>query len=124
MRAMYGEHEKGFLEKLQSLDERTKQWILIAATAVIMIVVVYVWLAYFNSILANVASTTSEPAPALATPAAGAPGASGAASAGGTSVWQNIGNVFSAIYGSLAGAVRGLGSILQTPRQYIIHPPR
>ena len=40
-----------FLHRLQGLDEGHKQKIMIVASVVIMIVVVYFWLAYFNSIV-------------------------------------------------------------------------
>jgi len=41
----------GFLHRLQGLDEGKKQKVMIAAAVVIMIVVIYLWLAYFNSVV-------------------------------------------------------------------------
>ena len=62
------ESRKTFLEELQSLEEPTKFKILIASTVVIMIVVVYFWLAYFNGIVSSVSQPTvadqNQPAPA------------------------------------------------------------
>ncbi|OGZ53423.1 MAG: hypothetical protein A3B25_01865 [Candidatus Ryanbacteria bacterium RIFCSPLOWO2_01_FULL_48_26] len=42
----------GFLEKLRSSDEGAKtRWIIIF-TSIIMVIVIYVWLAYFNTLFA------------------------------------------------------------------------
>jgi uncharacterized membrane protein YvbJ len=40
-----------FLHRLQGLDDRHKQKIMIVAAIVIMVIVIYFWLAYFNSIV-------------------------------------------------------------------------
>ena len=40
-----------FLEKLQSTPEPTKRRWLIGVTAALMVVVIYVWLAYFNNLI-------------------------------------------------------------------------
>ena len=40
-----------FLEELRSLEESTKKKVLYISAAVIMIVVIYFWLAYFNSLV-------------------------------------------------------------------------
>jgi len=122
------EQQKGFLEGLQSLDESTKHKILIGATAVIMIVVVYFWLAYFNSIVVNLsaqpvaAQTQSAPAVAQTTPAVAqnAPAvaqsaSTPAASGGGTSIWHNIGAGFMSL-------VHGFGNIFQSQGQYTVQP--
>ena len=125
------EQQKGFLERLQSLDESTKHKILIGATAVIMIVVVYFWLAYFNSIVVNLSAqpvaasggaaqtgSTAQNAPA-ATTAAPAESATQsptpAASGGGTSIWHNIGAGFMSL-------VHGFGNIFQSQGQYTVQP--
>jgi hypothetical protein len=103
--------DMGFFEQLQSLDERTKTKVLIVATAIAMIVVIYVWLAYFNNLIAGVA----QPAPMA--------DASGAATEG-AGVWQSMQNAAGFLYGKCIGVLHALGNILQAPRQYIIQPPR
>lgn len=60
-----------FLKKLQSLDESAKQKVLIGATAVIMAIVVFAWITYFNNLMipslqAQGVSSTVTAAPTLA----------------------------------------------------------
>ncbi len=63
---------------LQTLDEGTKTKVLIVSAAVIMAVVFYLWLMYFNGIIASVPQMT-----AVQDPGAGsATGIAGAADAG------------------------------------------
>ena|SRR5690348_3509077 len=112
MRAMIDEPKKGFLEELQSLSEPTKRKIMIVATVVIMAVVIYVWLAYFNNLLASV----GQPTVAENTGAASVP--SGSDFAQGT----KSGMAF--IYDIFLKAVHGLAGIWEAPRQYNIQPPQ
>ncbi len=119
MRAMREEEKKSFLEELQSLDEATKTKILVAATAVAMIIVIYVWLAYFNNLIAGVAQ---EGAASSAIPSSAA--SSSVPSSGGTSIWQNVEGGIGTLYGKSVGFLHYLGNILQAPRQYIVKPPR
>ena len=44
---------KSFFEALQALDEATKRKVMVVATIVLMIGVVYVWLGYFNGLVAG-----------------------------------------------------------------------
>ena len=44
---------EGFLEKLRSSDDATKTKWIILFTSIIMVIVVYVWLAYFNTLFAS-----------------------------------------------------------------------
>jgi hypothetical protein len=39
-----------FLHRLQGLDDGTKQKIIMVATIIIMVIVISLWMAYFNSI--------------------------------------------------------------------------
>ena len=73
-----------------------------------MVVVIYVWLAYFNSLI-----TGTVPQAAIAENQA----------TGSVGVWQNIGNGMASLYGYSVSTLRGLGNILQAPRQYIVKPP-
>lgn len=99
-----------FLEKLQSSDEGTKRRVMIIASILIMAVVIYVWLAYFNNLLAGL----SQPAEN----AAAAPQDSG------FSFWQSTksGAVF--VYGALSDKLGALGDLFQRPREFIVEPPQ
>ena len=48
---------KSFLEELQSLEESTKTKVLIVSTIVLMLLVFYFWLAYFNGIVSSAGET-------------------------------------------------------------------
>jgi hypothetical protein len=98
-------YKKGLLEELQSLDESTKKKIMIVASAMVMIVVVYFWLAYFNTIVANVA----QPQPAVA---------DSAVHEGGQT------NLLATMYEGAMNILHKLGNIFEAPRQYIVHPPK
>ena len=80
---------KSFLETLQALDEGTKKKIMIIATIVIMAIVIYFWLAYFNGLVAAVSQ------PAIANNQQGTQSAiaSNQSSAGGNSWTSWFGNV-------------------------------
>jgi hypothetical protein len=111
-----------FLEELQALDDRTKQKILIITTIVIMIIVIYFWLAYFNNLVAGVSQSATGASIAVTsdtTNVAPAPTASSApvvaAQAPGESIWQKIGAGFMSV-------MRGIASVFQSPRQYIVKP--
>ncbi len=109
MHTMREEPKKSFLEELQSLDEPTKRIVMIVLTVVIMVVVIYVWLAYFNNLLASVGQ-----------PQVADNGAS-TGTAGGNLV-DAVRNGTAFIYGSFVNAVHALSNVFQTPRQYIIRP--
>lgn len=47
------EERTTFLERLQSADNETKRRWMVGAVIVFMIIVVYLWLAYFNNIVAS-----------------------------------------------------------------------
>ena len=49
---------KSFFEELQSLNEGTKRKVAIVATIVLMVGVVYVWLGYFNGLVAGSSGST------------------------------------------------------------------
>ncbi len=119
MRVMREAEKKSFLEELQSLDEATKTKILVVATAVAMIIVIYVWLAYFNNLIAGVAQEGAASS-AVSSSAASSP----AVSSGGVSIWQNMEGGIGTLYGKGVGFLHYLGNILQAPRQYIVKPPQ
>jgi hypothetical protein len=110
-----GERGEGFLRMIQSLDEPTKQNVIVIATIIIMIIVIYFWLTYFNPIALSVATAT----PAI-------PGAMDAREAthspsAGSSFFDRAKGGVAYMYGEFLGGVRTLQNILQTPRQYIIN---
>ncbi len=126
MQTMY-EEEKSPLQKLQSLDEPTKRKVVVGASAVAMVIVVYFWVAYFNGLVAGFTQSpvVAETAPADATAPVDVtaqttptmqPTAQPSDVQGPTGVaW---------IFGQFMNMLHGLGNILQAPRQYIVRPPQ
>jgi hypothetical protein len=97
------------LEELQSLSEVKKKQVLIVATIIIMVIVVGVWMSYFNSIVAGTAqeaATQATSSVAVATTSVVAP-----TQASGPGLWQDIKNGF----GSIANIFSG-------PSQYKVQP--
>jgi len=102
----------GIIERLQALDEPTKHKVLVVATLVIMVVVIYFWLAYFNNLVAGISSPQVAQNGNDVGPAAG----SGFSDA--------VKNASALVYGRFMDVAHALGNILQAPRQYIIQPPK
>ncbi len=126
------EAHKGFLEYLQTLPEPVKRRVLIAATAVVMAIVIYVWLAYFNGLLASLAqpaAPVAENAPPAAAQAGGtAPGtaALGTSAASAAPAGEDIGEWFrngmGSVYGAFANFARGVENIWSVSGQYNVQP--
>jgi len=94
-----------FIEKLQNSDEDTKhRWMLIL-TAVAMTIVIFVWLAYFNNLVAGF-SAAPEPVTEET----------------GFGFWATMKNGIAIVYGGSIDKLRWLGGILGEPREYIIPP--
>jgi ABC-type Fe3+ transport system permease subunit len=91
-----------FLVKLQSLDEPTKRKVLIGSTIVIMIVVLFVWVAYFNSIVLPSATQTDQGA--VTSTAQTAP-----TTTTGPGFWKGIENGFSQFGKGVAAGFEGIG---------------
>ncbi len=102
------------LEELQSLSDGNKKRVLIIATVIIMVIIIGVWVTYFNSVIVgtdqSVATEATTTTSAVATPTTTAP-APVTAQANGPSIWQNIKNGF----GSIA-------NVFKKPSQYNIQP--
>jgi flagellar basal body-associated protein FliL len=102
------------LEELQSLSDGNKKRVLVIATIIIMVIIIGVWVAYFNSVIMGTAQQTAvettTPSAAVA-PAAATATAPVTAQANGPSLWQNIENGF----GSIA-------NVFKKPSQYNIQP--
>ena len=97
-----------FIEKLQSADEAAKRRWMLLSTITIMIIVIYVWMAYFNNLVAGFSQTQQAPA---------------SPTAGGFTFWQTMRNGTAILYRELTGAFHSLGNILNSPREYIVKPP-
>lgn len=110
-----------FLEKLQSAPEAAKRRWIIAATAAIMVAVIYIWLAYFNTLL-----TAGFSSPANSSPAGSEQMTQPPSTAGGSNVtfWQTLKNSVANLYAIFTEKLRDLGNILNAPREYIIKPPQ
>jgi len=93
---------KNFLEQLQSLDEPMKKKVLVVSTAVIMVIVVYFWLAYFNTLIAGI---SNQPPVAVNADAGGS--APAAAAPAGPNMLQRMGNGLAAMYTDFKDILRG-----------------
>src|SRR5437870_5435072 len=100
------ETRKSFLERLQLSDEATKRRFVFICTAIAMIVVVYVWFAYFNNMIAS----QNAPQPVAET--------------SGFTFWQTMKGGMAVIYRAFWAKLNDLSNILQSPREYIIKPPQ
>jgi flagellar basal body-associated protein FliL len=104
------------LEELRSLSDGDKKRVLVIATIIIMVIIVGVWVAYFNSVIVGTAqqvateATTTSAVATVPTVVATVP-APVTAQANGPSLWQNIKNGF----GSIA-------NVFKKPSQYTIQP--
>ncbi|HUC31623.1 MAG TPA: hypothetical protein VMR99_02980 [Candidatus Paceibacterota bacterium] len=105
------------LEELRSLSDARKKQVLIIATIIIMIIVIGVWVTYFNSLIQGTTqqapTQTTSTAPTVA-PVPAAPVTTPAiapAAASGPSLWQNMENWFGSIV-----------NIFRSPSQYNIQP--
>ena len=107
------------LEELQSLDEKTKKRVLIIATIIIMVIIIGVWVTYFNSIVIGTAtpqatstSALGSSTPFVAVTASGmAPSVSVATATNGPGLWQDI-----------VGFFRSFANIFRSPSNYTIQP--
>jgi hypothetical protein len=95
-----------FLAKLQSTDESTKKKWLILITVVSMMIVVSVWLKYFNNLVIGVNNNPT------------VDGGSG------FSFFETMKEGTAFLYDSLAQKMTGLGEVLNAPRNYIVSPPK
>ena len=93
-----------FLEKLQSADDRTKNRWLIGSTALIGSLVVYVWLAYFNTLVAPAEPLNSQPT----------------GTEDSFTFFEAVGRGGAILFENLKGGTRWIGSIISSPREYFI----
>ncbi len=111
----------GFIKKLQSSDERVKRRWLIGATVVSMAIIIYVWLAYFNNLMAQSAQNFQNGAQANSL-AAGGSAQVGESAPVPSSALDNIKQGLGTAYSAFVGGVESVGKMLKTPREYVIDP--
>ncbi len=105
-----GNRAEELLRKIQSLDENSKRKVLVVSTVVIMAIVVFVWLAYFNSIVMPVGSGAADTSLATAPSSATT---STAQSPSGPGFWHTIGNGFSTAWEGFTGMFSGGHQVIQ-----------
>ena len=98
-----------FIEKLQNSDEDVKRRWMVILTVIAMVIVIYVWLAYFNNLIADLSRPPEQEF------AAGE-------STSGFTFWQSAKNGLGLVYNGFIGKLRWLGEVLGEPREYIIPP--
>ncbi len=99
---------EGFLKRLQGADAATKRRVLIISSAVAMVVVLYVWLAYFNNLLVDAGENTGL--------------ASGQEEQQHASFWQTMQRGSAILYENVTGAIGRFGEMFKGPREYIVKP--
>ncbi len=103
---------KSFIEELRGLSNPVKRKVMFGATAISMIVVVYLWLAYFNATMSNMNSaTTAQTSVSTSTSDNDGPGISGLFADTASSFWQTI-----------ASGVGKVAGELKNSKQYNISP--
>ena len=102
---MHEDNKKSFLGELQSLDEATKRKVAIVATVIIMVGVIFVWVGYFNGLVAGVSQQQTT-----------------VATNNSPSFTQNIKSGMAAIGNGFVGATQWFIGIFKNPGQYTIHP--
>jgi hypothetical protein len=102
---------KSFIEELRTLGEPVKSKILFGTAAVSMIVVISLWLAYFNTIVPSAVPITAQ-----------APAAAVAQDTGGPGIFGLLADAASSFWGSALGGVQGIVGALKNPKQYDISP--
>jgi hypothetical protein len=118
MITMHEENKKSFLDELQSLSEATKKKVVVVATAILMVGVVYLWLGYFNGLVADGdvggQAQTAQQNPSDTN--------SANAANGGSSFVQNFKNGMAAIGGDFTGMGQAFVGAFESPGKYNIQP--
>jgi hypothetical protein len=103
--------QENFLEKIRALGEPVKRKIMIAATLGSMVLVVYLWLAYFNTIVPSAVSAPASPVAQAASPDAGGPGITGLFADTASSFWQ-----------AALNGMRNITDAIRNSKQYNVSP--
>ena len=94
-----------FLKRLQESDENVKRRWLILGSAVMMILVVFVWLNYFNALVQQ----ASAPAPAEQ-------------SERGLTFWQTFKSGLGIVFQTAGSKIKSWFEIVRSPKSYSIQP--
>ena len=97
----------GLLEKIRNSDDGTKKVWLILFSSVVMIVVIFVWVAYFDTLLVSVNKPVE---------------ADEVEKADGFGFFGTIKSGAAAVYDFLADKVSGIFGTINKPKEYIIEP--
>ncbi len=111
---MNRENKKTFLEQLQLLDPPTKKKVLVTTTVIVAALVMYVWLGYFNNIIAGIsenANASDASVPVNTTSPIG-------------EIWGGVMNGTEHLYAGIAGGLHDIGNLFQSPRQYVVTPSK
>ena len=103
---MFGSFDKWLADLQNSSVERKRKW-LIGLSAAAMIIIVAVWLTYFRTLVALPIGETKSPDQGAYSP----------------SFLGTMAEGFRTIGRGLVGGFSNLGSVLKSPRSYIIQPP-
>lgn len=103
--------QKSFIEYLQGLPKASKRKVLVASVVVIMTIIVFFWIAYFNSMIAAITESSTQ-SPSVEETAQG------------VDIWHQFTGGMGLIYSQFSRAAQGLSDIFQAPRQYIVEPLR
>ena len=103
---------KSFIEELRSLSEPVKRKVMFCSAAVSMALVVYLWFAYFNTIVPN-----AGPAAALQTPST-----TNASDTGGPGIFGLFADAAGSLWQATLNKIEGVASSLNNPKQYDINP--
>lgn len=94
-----------FIEKLQNSDEGNKRRWMFILSSISMVIVVFVWLAYFNNLISDFSRQQPQET-----------------KNGGFTFSQTMKNGAAIVYETIAGWMKNFGEILGAPREYIINP--
>ena len=100
-----------WLERVRNASDEMKMSVLIVGTTSAFLVVLFVWLTWFNTIGTVAGTQGTELA-----------NVSGSAEGHGFSVWESMKTGSAALFGGVMNGIRGLGGVLNAPRKYIIDP--
>ncbi len=92
-----------FLKKLQASDEGVKQRWLIASSAILMAIVIFLWLGYFNALIQPVNAPPPTESADL-------------------SFWQTFKTGLGIISENIKSEIKSWLGILKSPKDYIIQP--
>ena len=110
-----------FLEELQALEEPTKTKVLVVSTAILMIIVIYFWIAYFNGIVSGGAQATiSNQDQSTTTVSPLSPGSTEGVASPEPGFWSRVGNGGAVVGQAIGGGFQWIGQAFEKPREYII----